>query len=910
MQISKNRIFLLLVLILPCTFFSDCAQIGTLSGGDKDTIPPGVVRSHPRIYALNTETDKIEFVFNEFVVLDGMRSKFYSSPPLKEYPDFRIKGKKLIIKFKEKLQDSVTYFFNFGAGIKDYTEGNYLKNFSYVFSTGSRIDSMQIAGRLLKANDLKPEQGMGIMLYDTYNDSVVSNRKPVYYALTDSSGFFSIPYIKAGKYKISAIKDNDANLQFNLPNERIAYLDTLIVPSLRVENEIDTLEAGSINAKGDTLTQDSIFTITNRIYSPENLILLSFEENHETQYVKNFTRPISGKLELKYNMPVENISLWFPFEKIDRKDTLMQLSDTSNTQVIWLQNPNLYNKDSLHLCAQYPLKDSLGMEYLNTDTLLFTNKKDEKDTASLNSFSYTFSKEIGFFENPKLVFEAPLRKIDTSKIRLIQLIDTAVADTKEQQLVSYLRPQADLLIFKFKRAVEKFSLFSEQKKFLCEIEHNAKSDSFWCKLTNSQATVDTLDLEIHFDNDYFFSQKQQFIKKIKIAYTPQSVKLTERYTPENYKIEFIKPLANDFSLYDVNLEQPVEYKIDSIKNKRYYYLSFTDLSQQNTDTLILKIETKDYPYPDGSVKSYTSKLQAVYKPKEQYIRRAERVSRQGFYLAFNRPVANSDVKVFDAQNKNLQALLIESDSMYFDDIRWKMVDTLKIKAVYKDEYEKQKVDYFALRVEPKKKTIRRRAEFYNSEDLDLNKITAEKELPFFIKKDTESCLNYVLISKFEGDKIYNLQADSAAFIDIFGRRCLKTKNKLDVKAIDYYIDMEINLFNVGNIARKDFYSSEILNKIRYPSIDKGQLVVQLLDEKNNLYKQIITKKDTLIRIDRLPPKRYILKAFYDENNDGKWNSGNYYKNIQPERVIFMPKEINVKSGWSFKYDWYINFTPK
>ena len=185
---TKKLIILPIISIL---FFAGCANIGTLSGGDKDTISPVVIRSKPQIEAVNFDDDKIEFKFDEYVVLDNMRSNFYSSPPFDEFPEFKIKGKKVITKFNEELKDSISYFLNYGSGIKDYHEGNPLKNFAFVFSTGNFIDTMGVQGTVYDAQSQKPETGVPVMLYNADIDSLPMLESPLYYTVTDTTGKFT-----------------------------------------------------------------------------------------------------------------------------------------------------------------------------------------------------------------------------------------------------------------------------------------------------------------------------------------------------------------------------------------------------------------------------------------------------------------------------------------------------------------------------------------------------------------------------------------------------------------------------------------------------------------------------------------------------------------------------------------------
>ena len=50
------------------------------------------------------------------------------------------------------------------------------------------------------------------------------------------------------------------------------------------------------------------------------------------------------------------------------------------------------------------------------------------------------------------------------------------------------------------------------------------------------------------------------------------------------------------------------------------------------------------------------------------------------------------------------------------------------------------------------------------------------------------------------------------------------------------------------------------------------------------------------------PGDYELRILYDENNNGKWDTGNYSKKLQPEKVISLPQKLGVKGNWDNERD--------
>lgn len=48
---------------------------------------------------------------------------------------------------------------------------------------------------------------------------------------------------------------------------------------------------------------------------------------------------------------------------------------------------------------------------------------------------------------------------------------------------------------------------------------------------------------------------------------------------------------------------------------------------------------------------------------------------------------------------------------------------------------------------------------------------------------------------------------------------------------------------------------------------------------------------------------YRLKAIFDRNGNGKWDTGHYIKGIQPEKVIFYPQELEIRANWDLEQTW-------
>lgn len=81
------------------------------------------------------------------------------------------------------------------------------------------------------------------------------------------------------------------------------------------------------------------------------------------------------------------------------------------------------------------------------------------------------------------------------------------------------------------------------------------------------------------------------------------------------------------------------------------------------------------------------------------------------------------------------------------------------------------------------------------------------------------------------------------------------------------------------------------------NIKEFPVIVELVDEKFKLIasEYLITNKE--IYFDYLEPAKYYLRIVYDTNKNKQWDTGNFLKKIQPEKIVYYPKQIEVRSNW-------------
>ena len=220
--------FILLVFI--SALFINCANRGNPEGGPKDLEPPTIIKTEPENYSINFNNKEIKIYFNEYIKIKDIQKQLIISPPMNNQPEIIPLGnasKYISIKINDTLQPNTTYAFNFGNSITDNNEGNPFPYYKYVFSTGDYIDSLSVKGQILDAEKKDPDTFISVMLYEvdsTFTDSIIYKNPPKYITNTlDSVTTFSIDNVKAGKYMLVALKDENNDNKFQQKTDKIAF---------------------------------------------------------------------------------------------------------------------------------------------------------------------------------------------------------------------------------------------------------------------------------------------------------------------------------------------------------------------------------------------------------------------------------------------------------------------------------------------------------------------------------------------------------------------------------------------------------------------------------------------------------------------------------------------------------------
>ena len=333
-----------LALLLTALFSQRCANAVAPTGGPKDIAPPVVVEAVPENHSTRFIGKKIEITFDEYITLDNAKQNVMISPPMKEKPDIKLNNKTVVVKFKEPLAANTTYTINFGSAIKDLHEGNLFKDYVYSFSTGDHVDTLAIAGKVLNASDKKPVESAYVSLYaaDRDNlDSLPMSTIPNYITKTDKEGNFRLDGLSDKKYLIFALKDANANLYFDLPNEEVAFLDSLVpasFPQIQKTQVIDSLAV-------DTIPSQRLFD-----QNALNLTLTMFTEVDSTQMLLEKKLVEEGLLRFVFRHPAKDAIVMTP-EMLPDTFNLVTVHSQEYDTVLWYFTPNV--KDSLWVQVKY-----------------------------------------------------------------------------------------------------------------------------------------------------------------------------------------------------------------------------------------------------------------------------------------------------------------------------------------------------------------------------------------------------------------------------------------------------------------------------------------------------------------------------------------------------------------------------
>ncbi len=449
-RMPKTRHLLLVALsLVMLVMVWACANVVAPLGGPRDETPPKVVRSTPPNFSTNFKYNQIRIFFDEFVQLHNIRQQLLVSPPMEKTPEVRIRGRSIIIEIEEELRTNSTYNLFFGDAIRDITEGNAIPNFQFVFSTGDYVDSLSVSGEVINAFNHDPEEGVYVLLYDNIYDSVPYLERPVYLAKTDKEGRFRITNMADGEYLMFGLRDNNANFKYDLPDEKIAFIDSLVSPeyikppsqhpgkdTIPEENDNDTepgrdtipdantLRPGEqineMNAHRETpaasddhhIEGDSLIKDLGKFYT-----LYLFQERDTVQRVTSSALTKKGLITIAFRIPFDSAYVREIRQPFEEPWHIPEFTKNRDTLKIWFADTG---RDSLFLEISDRGRVLDTIARATTPRLRRGETEDIDSLQTLNiTMGYRRATAVPFFKPVTIISEHPLEKITQDKFELL-----------------------------------------------------------------------------------------------------------------------------------------------------------------------------------------------------------------------------------------------------------------------------------------------------------------------------------------------------------------------------------------------------------------------------------------------------------------------------------------------------------
>lgn len=357
----KNLLLCLLALLLTAA----CASIGNPDGGRFDETPPRVVGSSPADGAVNVSKRKVQILFDEYIKLEKASEKVVISPPQIEPANVRADGKRVKVDFYDSLRANTTYTIDFSDAIEDNNEGNPMGQYTFSFSTGDVIDTMQVSGRVLNAADLEPIKGIMVGLYpadSTWNDTLFRTQPFLRVSRTNGEGRFTIKGVKDGAYRVRALEDKDGDFVFSQKNERVAFDTTVYVTGSFPDVRMDTVWR-------DSLWYDSIRVVPYTHYTPDDVLLLAFLEDGQERHLLKTAYPEPTNFTFYFTAPSDSTPR-IKGLNFDERCLVADASLKNDTVTFWVTDTALiHRQDTLSMILSYMETDTLGQLVVTNDTL-------------------------------------------------------------------------------------------------------------------------------------------------------------------------------------------------------------------------------------------------------------------------------------------------------------------------------------------------------------------------------------------------------------------------------------------------------------------------------------------------------------------------------------------------------------
>jgi uncharacterized protein (DUF2141 family) len=386
-----------------------CANVIPPQGGPRDSIPPVLINANPRDSTTNFTGKRISFAFNEFVDVQNIQQNLIVSPTPRLTPQVDFRLNTVTVRLKDTLEPNTTYILNFGEAIRDYNEGNVLKEFRYIFSTGPRIDSLEMRGKVILAETGGIDTTLFAILHTKGDDSAVIRERPRYVTKLDGNGNFVFRNLPSGTFYLYALQDESGTRKYLDTKQLFAFADT---PVVTTDNRRNITLYAYAEKKDKRLTEPVTLgrratTREDRLRWQSNLTgsLLNLQQDLVLSFDNSLRVFDSTKVFLTTDSTYTRVSGYSLIKDSSNKSIRVKYNWKENT--------------SYHLILGKDFaEDSSGKKLLKTDTLNFnTRPLSEYANLTLRLRNLDLSKNpvLLFIQNNEIKRSFPLTSADFSQ---------------------------------------------------------------------------------------------------------------------------------------------------------------------------------------------------------------------------------------------------------------------------------------------------------------------------------------------------------------------------------------------------------------------------------------------------------------------------------------------------------------
>lgn len=351
-----------------CSLLFSCANLGAPDGGPYDETPPQIIHTTPEYGATGVLPRKVVLEFDENIKIENAAEKVIVSPPQLEQPEISASGKRITIELMDTLREGITYTIDFADAIEDNNEGNPMGDYAFTFSTGDAIDTMQVSGYVLDAQNLEPVKGIAVGLYaldDSLSqlpDSVFKTKPFERISRTDSRGHFVVKGLKRGRYQAYALQDQDQTYSFTQKSEMLGFNNEVFTPSSKPDLRPDTVWH-------DSLHYDSIIMRGYTHFYPDDIVLLAFNEKLTDRYLLKYERPNLREFSLFFTSGSDSLPVIRGLNFNADQAFVIENNQENDTIHYWIRDSLIYNLDTLEFSLSYLGTDTLGQLREQCDTI-------------------------------------------------------------------------------------------------------------------------------------------------------------------------------------------------------------------------------------------------------------------------------------------------------------------------------------------------------------------------------------------------------------------------------------------------------------------------------------------------------------------------------------------------------------